>query len=165
MTLIFFIATITNWSKTLPEFKKVPDQEKLQQFKLLLRAYQGEIDAITKREKATAQAFLTVYNALGQAPDPAKLLQVAAVSLCFLYPYAVKIILVRHIVLLAVLLWVCLMDHSIFIFVIRTKRQNWKKLARCKRRISASRKRTLVLTSRLPTCGPCPAILQSSSNV
>ncbi|KAF9904414.1 hypothetical protein EC991_002688 [Linnemannia zychae] len=60
------------------EFKKVPDQEKLQQFKLLLRAYQGEIDAITKREKATAQAFLAVYNALGQAPDPAKLLQVAA---------------------------------------------------------------------------------------
>ncbi|KAF9098401.1 hypothetical protein BGX29_007620 [Mortierella sp. GBA35] len=60
------------------EFKKVPDQEKLQQFKLLLRAYQGEIDAITKREKATAQAFLSVYNALGQAPDPAKLLQVAA---------------------------------------------------------------------------------------
>ncbi|KAG0200542.1 hypothetical protein BGX28_006421 [Mortierella sp. GBA30] len=59
------------------EFKKVPDQEKLQQFKLLLRAYQGEIDAITKREKATAQAFLSVYNALGQAPDPAKLLQVA----------------------------------------------------------------------------------------
>ncbi|KAF9573075.1 hypothetical protein EC968_009035 [Mortierella alpina] len=59
------------------EFKKVPDQEKLQQFKLLLRAYQGEIDSITKREKATAQAFLSVYNALGQAPDPAKLLQVA----------------------------------------------------------------------------------------
>ncbi|KAF9930662.1 hypothetical protein FBU30_000202 [Linnemannia zychae] len=60
------------------EFKKVPDQEKLQQFKVLLRAYQGEIDAITKREKATAQAFLAVYNALGQAPDPSKLLQVAA---------------------------------------------------------------------------------------
>ncbi|KAG0321586.1 hypothetical protein BGZ99_003801 [Dissophora globulifera] len=60
------------------EFKKVPDQEKLQQFKLLLKAYQGEIDAITKREKATSQAFLGVYNALGQAPDPAKLLQVAA---------------------------------------------------------------------------------------
>ncbi|KAF9171714.1 hypothetical protein BGX21_004724 [Mortierella sp. AD011] len=60
------------------EFKKVPDQEKLQQFKLLLKAYQGEIDAITKREKATSQAFLSVYNALGQAPDPAKLLQVAA---------------------------------------------------------------------------------------
>ncbi|KAF9282592.1 hypothetical protein BGZ68_005868 [Mortierella alpina] len=59
------------------EFKKVPDQEKLQQFKMLLRAYQGEIDSITKREKATAQAFLGVYNALGQAPDPAKLLQVA----------------------------------------------------------------------------------------
>ncbi|KAF9968980.1 hypothetical protein BGZ65_012420, partial [Modicella reniformis] len=60
------------------EFKKVPDQEKLQQFKVLFKAYQGEIDAITKREKATAQAFLTVYNTLGQAPDPAKLLQVAA---------------------------------------------------------------------------------------
>ncbi|KAF8920467.1 hypothetical protein BGZ58_004355, partial [Dissophora ornata] len=60
------------------EFKKVPDQEKLQQFKLLLKAYQGEIDAITKREKATSQAFLSVYNALGQAPDPAKLLKVAS---------------------------------------------------------------------------------------
>ncbi|KAF9177492.1 hypothetical protein BGZ49_005621, partial [Haplosporangium sp. Z 27] len=60
------------------EFKKVPDQEKLQQFKILLKAYQGEIDSITKREKATSQAFLNVYNALGQAPDPAKLLQVAA---------------------------------------------------------------------------------------
>ncbi|KAG0029013.1 hypothetical protein BGZ81_004205 [Podila clonocystis] len=59
------------------EFKKVPDEEKLQQFKLLLKAYQGEIDAITKREKATSQAFLNVYNTLGQAPDPAKLLQVA----------------------------------------------------------------------------------------
>ncbi|KAI8350980.1 hypothetical protein B0O80DRAFT_119711 [Mortierella sp. GBAus27b] len=59
------------------EFKKVPDQEKLQQFKVLLKAYQGEIDSITKREKATAQAFLNVYNLLGQAPDPAKLLQVA----------------------------------------------------------------------------------------
>ncbi|KAF9438169.1 hypothetical protein BGZ76_009459 [Entomortierella beljakovae] len=58
------------------EFKKVPDQEKLQQFKTLLKAYQGEIDAITKREKATSQAFLSIYNALGQAPDPAKLLQV-----------------------------------------------------------------------------------------
>ncbi|KAF9411877.1 hypothetical protein BGZ94_001210 [Podila epigama] len=59
------------------EFKKVPDEEKLQQFKQLLKAYQGEIDAITKREKASSQAFLNVYNALGQAPDPAKLLQVA----------------------------------------------------------------------------------------
>ncbi|KFH63073.1 hypothetical protein MVEG_11110 [Podila verticillata NRRL 6337] len=59
------------------EFKKVPDEEKLQQFKLLLKAYQGEIDSITKREKATSQAFLNVYNTLGQAPDPAKLLQVA----------------------------------------------------------------------------------------
>ncbi|KAF9351957.1 hypothetical protein BGX34_000260 [Mortierella sp. NVP85] len=59
------------------EFKKVPDQEKLQQFKVLLKAYQAEIDAITKREKATAQAFLKVHSALSQAPDPAKLLQVA----------------------------------------------------------------------------------------
>ncbi|KAF9114262.1 hypothetical protein BGX27_011313 [Mortierella sp. AM989] len=60
------------------EFKKIPDQEKLQQFKILLKAYQGEIDSITKREKATSQAFSSVCNTLGQAPDPAKLLQVAA---------------------------------------------------------------------------------------
>lgn len=94
----FLHATITDWSKTLLEFKKVPDQEKLQQFKLLLRAYQGEIDAITKREKTTAQAFLTVYNALGQAPDPAKLLQVAAVSLCSLVLITGRTVLVRPIV-------------------------------------------------------------------
>ncbi|KAG0238398.1 hypothetical protein BGW42_005631 [Actinomortierella wolfii] len=59
------------------EFKKVPDQEKLQQFKVLLKAYQAEIDAITKREKASSQAFMNVYNALSQAPDPVTLLKVA----------------------------------------------------------------------------------------
>ncbi|KAF9166626.1 hypothetical protein DFQ26_007323 [Actinomortierella ambigua] len=59
------------------EFKKVPDQDKLQQFKALLKAYQAEIDAITKREKASSQAFMNVYNALGQAPDPVTLLKVA----------------------------------------------------------------------------------------
>lgn len=64
----------------LTEFKKAPDQEKLQRFGAIFKAYQGEIDAITKREKATSQAFLNVYNALGQAPDPAKLLQVAVVG-------------------------------------------------------------------------------------
>ncbi|KAF9972246.1 hypothetical protein BGZ73_004669 [Actinomortierella ambigua] len=59
------------------EFKKVPDTEKLQQFKVLLKAYQAEIDAITKREKSSSQAFMNVYNALGQAPDPVTLLKVA----------------------------------------------------------------------------------------
>ncbi|KAF7315489.1 Golgi membrane protein [Mycena indigotica] len=59
------------------EFKKIPDSEKLEAFKGLLKAYQTEIDSLTKRSKASENAFLDVYKVLAEAPDPYPLLEAA----------------------------------------------------------------------------------------
>ncbi|KAG8720332.1 hypothetical protein FRC08_000560 [Ceratobasidium sp. 394] len=56
------------------EFKKLPEEEKSEAFKGLLKAYQNEIDALTKRCKASDNAFLGVYKLLAEAPDPHPLL-------------------------------------------------------------------------------------------
>ncbi|CBQ72464.1 related to Cutl1 or CASP protein [Sporisorium reilianum SRZ2] len=58
------------------EFKKQPDSNKLESFKPLLKAYQAEIDTLTKRSKAAENAFLNVHSALTRAPDPYPLLEV-----------------------------------------------------------------------------------------
>ncbi|KAF9230537.1 CASP C terminal-domain-containing protein [Melanogaster broomeanus] len=75
------------------EFKKIPDDEKVNSFKGLLRgnfhvlyatscyqpispiAYQQEIDNLTKRSKTAESAFLNVYKVLAEAPDPYPLLE------------------------------------------------------------------------------------------
>ncbi|KAJ7772547.1 CASP C terminal-domain-containing protein [Mycena maculata] len=59
------------------EFKKLPEDEKSKQFNTLLKAYQGEIDSLTKRSKASENAFLDVYKVLAEAPDPYPLLEAA----------------------------------------------------------------------------------------
>ncbi|KAK1233177.1 hypothetical protein PQX77_003713 [Marasmius sp. AFHP31] len=59
------------------EFKKIPDDEKLTAWKGLLKAYQTEIDNLTKRSKASENAFLNVYKVLAEAPDPYPLLEAA----------------------------------------------------------------------------------------
>ncbi|KXN91033.1 Protein CASP [Leucoagaricus sp. SymC.cos] len=59
------------------EFKKTSDAEKLNAFKGLLKAYQTEIDNLTKRSKASENAFLHVYKILAEAPDPYPLLEAA----------------------------------------------------------------------------------------
>ncbi|KAJ7091199.1 CASP C terminal-domain-containing protein [Mycena epipterygia] len=59
------------------EFKKIPDGEKVEAFKGLLKAYQTEIDSLTKRSKASENAFLDVYKVLAEAPDPYPLLEAA----------------------------------------------------------------------------------------
>ncbi|CAE6431019.1 unnamed protein product [Rhizoctonia solani] len=56
------------------EFKKLSDEEKPESFKGLLKAYQNEIDALTKRCKSSDNAFLGVYKLLAEAPDPYPLL-------------------------------------------------------------------------------------------
>ncbi|SPO26040.1 related to Cutl1 or CASP protein [Ustilago trichophora] len=58
------------------EFKKQPDSNKLESFKPLLKAYQTEIDTLTKRSKAAENAFLNVHSALTAAPDPYPFLEV-----------------------------------------------------------------------------------------
>jgi hypothetical protein len=42
-------------------------------------AYQTEIDNLTKRSKTSENAFLNVYKALAEAPDPYPLLEGAVV--------------------------------------------------------------------------------------
>jgi hypothetical protein len=42
-------------------------------------AYQTEIDSLTKRSKASENAFLHVYKILAEAPDPYPLLETAVV--------------------------------------------------------------------------------------
>ncbi|KAI0823762.1 CASP C terminal-domain-containing protein [Trametes gibbosa] len=59
------------------EFRKIPDDEKLSAFKTLLKAYQTEIDSLTKRAKTAENAFLSVYKVLAEAPDPYPLLEAA----------------------------------------------------------------------------------------
>ncbi|KAF9454053.1 hypothetical protein P691DRAFT_811847 [Macrolepiota fuliginosa MF-IS2] len=59
------------------EFKKITDSEKLNAFKGLLKAYQTEIDNLTKRSKISENAFLHVYKVLAEAPDPYPLLETA----------------------------------------------------------------------------------------
>ncbi|KZT72124.1 hypothetical protein DAEQUDRAFT_723291 [Daedalea quercina L-15889] len=59
------------------DFKKIPDEEKLSEFKGLLKAYQTEIDSLTKRSKTAENAFLNVYKVLAEAPDPYPLLEAA----------------------------------------------------------------------------------------
>ncbi|KAJ1840063.1 hypothetical protein LPJ73_006551, partial [Coemansia sp. RSA 2703] len=52
-------------------FRSVADEHKAAEFRPLLRAYQNEIDALTKRMKHAENSFLRVFQALGSAPDPA----------------------------------------------------------------------------------------------
>ncbi|KAH7108574.1 CASP C terminal-domain-containing protein [Auriculariales sp. MPI-PUGE-AT-0066] len=61
------------------EFKKIPDEAKVEAFKGLLKgmSYQTEIDSLTRRGKASENAFLNVYKILAEAPDPYPLLDVA----------------------------------------------------------------------------------------
>ncbi|OUM68045.1 hypothetical protein PIROE2DRAFT_23437, partial [Piromyces sp. E2] len=56
------------------DFKKLSNDEKLIKFKTLLKAYQNEIDNITKRSKVSETAFLNVYKLLLEAPDPSVLI-------------------------------------------------------------------------------------------
>ncbi|KAH8993266.1 CASP C terminal-domain-containing protein [Lactarius hatsudake] len=59
------------------DFKKIPDEEKANAFKGLLKSYQTEIDSLTKRSKSAESAFLSLYKVLAEAPDPYPLLEVA----------------------------------------------------------------------------------------
>ncbi|KAF0711947.1 Aste57867_4969 [Aphanomyces stellatus] len=52
------------------KFRKLADADKLPAIAALLRAYQEEIDTLTKRAKFSDGAFFALYKALYEAPDP-----------------------------------------------------------------------------------------------
>ncbi|GMM34813.1 Coy1 protein [Saccharomycopsis crataegensis] len=56
------------------QFKKLEDDAKLNEIKPLLKAYQNEIDNLTKKGKFVETAFFNVYKDISEAPDPKPLL-------------------------------------------------------------------------------------------
>jgi hypothetical protein len=68
---------VLHWADKV-EFKKQPDDnEKFNSIKVLLKAYQGEIDSLTRRSKMSETSFLNLYKLLSDAPDPYPLLDAA----------------------------------------------------------------------------------------
>ncbi|KAI1079304.1 CASP C terminal-domain-containing protein [Whalleya microplaca] len=63
------------------DFRKLDDSAKLTEIKGLLKAYQTFIDLLTNHSKATNSAFLQVYSALENAPDPYPLLEASVDSM------------------------------------------------------------------------------------
>jgi homeobox protein cut-like len=75
---IYLFSMKCSRSPSTPEFKKQPDDaEKFNSIKVLLKAYQGEIDSLTRRSKMSETSFLNVYKLLADAPDPYPLLDAA----------------------------------------------------------------------------------------
>lgn len=62
------------------EFKKQPASDQLESFKPLLKSYQAEIDSLTKRSKASENAFFDVLEKLEGVRDPLRALEVVLVS-------------------------------------------------------------------------------------
>lgn len=63
-------------SKT-KEFKKLPDDSKLVEFKSLLKLYQNEIDSLTTKLKKVENYFFGFYRLIAEAPDPRPLLELS----------------------------------------------------------------------------------------
>ncbi|KAK6201081.1 CASP C terminal-domain-containing protein [Scheffersomyces amazonensis] len=61
-------------SKT-KEFRKLPDNQKLDQIKPLLKLYQNEIDTLTNKKKTVENYFFGIYRLIAEAPDPKPLLE------------------------------------------------------------------------------------------
>lgn len=60
------------------DFKRLPDDaSKVNSIKGLLKAYQQEIDSLTRRSQRSESTFLSVYKLLSEAPDPYPLLEAA----------------------------------------------------------------------------------------
>lgn len=64
-------------AETTKTFRKLPDTEKVSAAGGLLRAYQEEIDNLTKRAKYAENAFFMLYKGFFAAPDPVPSLEAA----------------------------------------------------------------------------------------
>ncbi|KAF2437947.1 hypothetical protein P171DRAFT_399691 [Karstenula rhodostoma CBS 690.94] len=63
------------------DFRKLDDASKLNDFKALLKSYQGFIDLISNQSKSVQAAFFQLYSPLSEAPDPYPLLEASIDSL------------------------------------------------------------------------------------
>lgn len=62
------------------EFKKLPDPEKLESLKLLLKLYQNENDSLTTKRTNVEKYFFSFYRVMAEAPDPRPLLEASLAS-------------------------------------------------------------------------------------
>ena len=58
--------------------RSLPEAERAQQTGALIKAYQAEIDKLTRRSKDAEDCFLALYEALAPAPDPLPAIELAA---------------------------------------------------------------------------------------
>lgn len=66
-----------NLASKTKEFRKLPDEDKLAEFKGLLKLYQNEIDALTNKQKKVENYFFGFYRLIAEAPDPRPLLELS----------------------------------------------------------------------------------------
>lgn len=59
------------------DFKKLEDSEKLEQFNLLLKLYQNQIDELGTKNKKAESYFFGFYRLVAEAPDPRPLLEIS----------------------------------------------------------------------------------------
>lgn len=57
------------------DFKKLQDDEKLNDFNKLLKSYQNVIDSMNKKSKNVENLFFKIYSLIAEAPDPKPLLK------------------------------------------------------------------------------------------
>lgn len=66
-----------NLASKTKDFKKLPDDSKLQDIKSLLKLYQNEIDSLTNKQKKVENYFFGFYRLIAEAPDPRPLLELS----------------------------------------------------------------------------------------
>ena len=78
--MTWHVDDVARTSCSIADFKKADNEEKSKLFGNLLKAYQEEVDNLTKRAKFGENSFLNVYQKLYEAPDPVPALASATVS-------------------------------------------------------------------------------------
>lgn len=63
------------------QFRAVPAEERPSKIGGVIRAFQAEVDALTRRQSSAETAFLSLYRSLDDAPDPLPVLRSAATEM------------------------------------------------------------------------------------
>lgn len=71
------LASRKDLAQKTKEFRKLDDEQKLAEVKLLLKLYQNEIDVLTTKLKKVEGFFFGFYRLLAEAPDPRPLLELS----------------------------------------------------------------------------------------
>ena len=72
----------------IKDFRDTPAEERPRRIGVLIKAFQAEVDALTRRQAFAEDAFLNLYRPLADAPDPHASLLAAAAEIGRLRPEA-----------------------------------------------------------------------------